>query len=244
MTRRFSHGLLTIFGLFLWTCLFLQSTFAVDPSSARWVPLKAKNSPSARAASAMAYDPVSQKIILFGGFDYANYLNETWIFDGLTWTKLNTPTAPSGRAASNMAYDKVSKKLVLFGGYDGNRYLNETWLWDGATMLLETISKTFLHEATRGSPHAPDDDTCELWRRRYFAALRTLRQAGVQTVDDEQAGAEYYVNLRRQWNDYLTHLGPMLVYTTEDIDPVGYRAEMSDERQSFGRQAHTLQPHS
>jgi len=67
MTRRFSHGLLTIFGLFLWTCLFLQSTFAVDPSSARWVPLKAKNSPSARAASAMAYDPVSQKIILFGG---------------------------------------------------------------------------------------------------------------------------------------------------------------------------------
>ena len=117
-------------------------------------------------------------------------------------------------------------------------------LWDGATMLLETISKTFLHEATRGSPHAPDDDTCELWRRRYFAALRTLRQAGVQTVDDEQAGAEYYVNLRRQWNDYLTHLGPMLVYTTEDIDPVGYRAEMSDERQSFGRQAHTLQPHS
>ena len=99
MTRRFSHGLLTIFGLFLWTCLFLQSTFAVDPSLARWVPLKAKNSPSARAASAMAYDPVSQKIILFGGFDYANYLNETWIFDGLTWTKLNTPTAPSGRAA-------------------------------------------------------------------------------------------------------------------------------------------------
>ena len=117
-------------------------------------------------------------------------------------------------------------------------------LWDGATMLLETISNTFLHEATRGSPHAPDDDTCELWRRRYFAALHTLRQAGIQTVDDEQAGAEYYVNLRRQWNDYITHLGPMLAYSTEDVDPVGYRAEMLDERQPFGRHAHTLQPHS
>jgi len=146
MTRRFSHGLLTIFGLFLWTCLFLQSTFAVDPSSARWVPLKAKNSPSARAASAMAYDPVSQKIILFGGFDYANYLSETWVFDGATWTKVNTPTAPSGRAASNMAYDKVSKKLVLFGGYDGNRYLNETWLWDGAVMQWTQVHP-------KASPH-------------------------------------------------------------------------------------------
>ena len=119
-------------------------------------------------------------------------------------------------------------------------------LWDGATMLLETISSTFLYSTTRSSPHAPDEDTCELWRRRYFAALRTLRQSGIQTVDDEQAGAEYYVNLRRQWNDYITHMGPMLAYTTEDIDPVGYRAEMFDERQSFGRQAsHSLplQPH-
>ena len=116
-------------------------------------------------------------------------------------------------------------------------------LWDSATMLLETISHKFLYSATRSSPHAPDEDTCELWRRRYFAALRTLRQAGIQTVDDEQAGAEYYVNLRRQWNDYITHMGPMLAYSTEDIDPVGYRAEMADERPPFGRQA-SLQPHS
>jgi hypothetical protein len=134
MNRRFPRSLAGLFGLLLWTCLLVQPAFAVDPSSARWVPLKAKNSPSARAASAMAYDPVSQKVILFGGFDYSSYLNETWAFDGTTWTKLATPVAPSGRAASNMAYDKVSKKLVLFGGYDGNRYLNETWIWDGATL--------------------------------------------------------------------------------------------------------------
>lgn len=120
-------------------------------------------------------------------------------------------------------------------------------LWDGATMLLETMADTFLHAATRGSPHAPDEDTYELWRRRYFAALRTLRQAGIQTVDDEQAGAEFYVNLRRQWNDYITHMGPMMAYTTEDIDPVGYRTEIADERQPFGRHASAslpLQPHS
>ena len=120
-------------------------------------------------------------------------------------------------------------------------------VWDSATMLLETVADNFLPRETRGSPHAPDDDTCDLWRRRYFAALRTLRRAGIQTVDDEQAGAEFYVNLRRQWNDYISHMAPMLAYSTEDIDPVGYRAEMADERQPLARHAsHSLplQPHS
>jgi hypothetical protein len=120
-------------------------------------------------------------------------------------------------------------------------------LWDGARLLLETVSETFLAGATSSSRNAPDEDTCELWRRRYFAALRTLRQAGIQTVDDEQAGAEFYVNLRRQWNDYITHMGPVLAYTTEDVDPVGYRTEAFDERQPFGRHpspSFPLQPHS
>src|ERR1700752_3045046 len=120
-------------------------------------------------------------------------------------------------------------------------------LWDSARLLLETVSDTFLAGTTSSSMHAPDENTCELWRRRYFAAVRTLRQAGIQTVDDEQAGAEVYVNWRRRWNDYITHMGPMLAYTTEDIDPVGYRAETVDERQTFGRHpSHSLplQPHS
>jgi hypothetical protein len=120
-------------------------------------------------------------------------------------------------------------------------------LWDGAMLLLETVSDMFLHGAKRGLPHAPDEDTCELWRDRYFAALRTLRQAGIQTVDDEQAGAEYYVNLRRQWNDYIMNMAPLLAYSKEDIDPVGYRAENFNEERRFQPHAsHGLpfQPHS
>lgn len=82
----------------------------------------------------MAYDPVSQRVVLFGGFGYTDYFNETWTFDGTTWTKMITAVAPAPRAAAGMAYDSVAKKLVLFGGYDGNQYLNDTWLWDGATL--------------------------------------------------------------------------------------------------------------
>ena len=120
-------------------------------------------------------------------------------------------------------------------------------LWDSSMLLLETVSNIFLDGQTRGLPHAPDEDTCELWRRRYFAAVRTLNSAGIQTVDDEQAGAEYYVNLRRQWNDYIMHMSPLLAYSKEDIDPVGYRAETSSEERQFQRHAShglPLQPHS
>lgn len=120
-------------------------------------------------------------------------------------------------------------------------------LWDAAMMLLETVGDTFLHGATRGAPPVPDDDTWELWRRRYFAALRTLRQAGIQTVEDEQAGAEYYVNLRRQWNHYIMNMAPLLGYSKEDVDPVGYRTEVSNEERQFQPHAsHGLpfQPHS
>ena len=103
-----------------------------EAQSVTWKQIFPKNSPSARADSAMAYDPVSKKIVLFSGFD-GSYPNDTWTFDGLTWSRQKTTIAPSGRAGASMAFDKVIRKLVMFGGYNGSHYLGDTWLWDGAT---------------------------------------------------------------------------------------------------------------
>ncbi len=97
-----------------------------------WQPVTSATALSAHSASASAYDEVSGKMILFGGYDDTSYLNDTWAFDGLTWTKLNTTGSPSPRAASRMAYDSVAKKLVLFGGFNGSAYLGDTWIFDGA----------------------------------------------------------------------------------------------------------------
>ena len=101
--------------------------------SVNWKQLSPKKSPSPRAYSAMAYDPVSKKIVLFSGFDGSAYLKETWTFDGTTWALVKTSVSPSGRAAASMAFDRVTRKLVLFGGFDGSHDLGDTWLWDGAT---------------------------------------------------------------------------------------------------------------
>ena len=54
---------------------------AAEAQSVTWKQLSPKKSPSTRAFTAMAYDPVSKQVVNFGGFDGSNYSNETWTFD-------------------------------------------------------------------------------------------------------------------------------------------------------------------
>jgi len=121
--------------------LMATLTALAQPAS-KWVKLKPANSPSARAAAAMAYDPVSQRIVLFGGFGTTSYFDETWTFDGTTWTLVPTSVAPPARAAAGIAYDSWLKKLVLFGGFANDQYMGDTWVWDGASSTWTEIQTT------------------------------------------------------------------------------------------------------
>src|SRR3984893_14692035 len=106
-------------------------TFSQVPSST-WVQLHSPVKPSARHSYSMAYDPVSQKTVLFGGYDGSRHLNDTWTFDGKNWKHIATAAAPPARAGASAAYDATLKQVVLFGGFNGH-YLNDTWMWNGAT---------------------------------------------------------------------------------------------------------------
>jgi len=99
-----------------------------------WKKLAPATAPKARAYAAMAYDPVSKKVVLFGGYDSIGAdLNDTWTFDGTTWNKVKTAVAPSARRFVTMAFDKRSNRLVMFGGVNAQQVLRDTWVWDGAT---------------------------------------------------------------------------------------------------------------
>lgn len=114
----------------------LFAVAAVQPVLAQsfgWKRLSTTNAPSVRMYPAMAYDPVSQRLVLFGGGGVKQNLNDTWTFDGTTWTEMVTPVAPPRRNGASMAYDRITHKMVMFGGFDVNQYLGDTWLWDGAT---------------------------------------------------------------------------------------------------------------
>ncbi|QJD87447.1 S-layer homology domain-containing protein [Cohnella herbarum] len=98
------------------------------------VPSQPSPGPSARFASAMAYDEDTGKTVLFGGADI-NYdvLNDTWVWDGEKWTDA-TPADPNDSPVpseySEMAYAGPGKGVLLFGGENRDIY-NKTWLWDG-----------------------------------------------------------------------------------------------------------------
>jgi hypothetical protein len=102
--------------------------------------------------------------------------------------------------------------------------------WRASLMLVTTLEETYLPGGAPRTPDTPDDQTRDRWRRRYFAALRRLRQAGIKTIADEQAGAATYLSLRAQWDGQIKKLAPSLAFDMEEIDPAGSRPESSDER--------------
>src|SRR5260370_17209857 len=83
----------------------------------------------------MAYDPVRQRTVLFGGDHIQPYAlgeeNDTWEWDGTTWARDWTDAAPSVRAGQSMVYDSALGRMVLFGGFNAgvspNTYANHTW---------------------------------------------------------------------------------------------------------------------
>jgi len=142
--------------LALAVALTFAATQSVLTYAANWKKLSPTTSPSARSYPAMAYDPVSKKIVLFGGAGSSAFLNDTWTFDGSTWTKIQTSVAPPKRSAASMAFDRPSQKLVMFGGFTGAGNLRDTWLWDGATSTWTQAKMKSSPPAASGAMLFPD----------------------------------------------------------------------------------------
>jgi hypothetical protein len=100
-----------------------------------WTQISAAVSPYQRWASSMAFDPVRNRTILFGGDHFQPYelgdTNDTWEWDGTTWVRDWTDAAPSVRAGQSIAYDSAIGRMVLFGGFNAgvspNIYFGDTW---------------------------------------------------------------------------------------------------------------------
>jgi hypothetical protein len=72
----------------------------------------------------MAYDAARGQVVLFGGCCRgADYLGDTWTWDGTDWTKRRPAHSPRAGEFIGMAYDAARGQVVLYGG--------DTWTWDG-----------------------------------------------------------------------------------------------------------------
>jgi hypothetical protein len=86
--------------------------------------------PGGRAAAAAGLDPVTHRVVMFGGLAGINPYN-TW-----TWTAATVPRISDDAATivydASAAYSPQLGGVTLFGGADAGTALNDTWLWNGA----------------------------------------------------------------------------------------------------------------
>jgi hypothetical protein len=96
-----------------------------------WQQVATSVSPPPRYSSALAYDPTTRAVILFGGRQTFDYLGDTWAFDGATWRQVTTNAAfPSAR--QNPLLATVTEGVLLFGGDANFTRLTDTWMWSGS----------------------------------------------------------------------------------------------------------------
>lgn len=89
-------------------------------------------------APGMAYDPVRQIFLEFGGQATGQNLDTTYTFAPATktWTLLNPPSKPPARVniQSGLVFDEARRVFVLFGGrLPGKVPGNDTWTFDPST---------------------------------------------------------------------------------------------------------------
>lgn len=106
-------------------------------------------------------------------------------------------------------------------------------LWRASMRLVAMLGEELIPGEVPGAERTTDPQDEARWRRRHAAACRRLRQAGIETIADEAAGADAYVALRCEWDRYITTFIRHMAHDPAEIDPAGHCPEDSDQRPHF-----------
>ena len=110
--------------------------------------------PPARWVHSTIYDPIRDRLVVFGGQSYAGTSNEVWTFTlaGIPrWQQLlPSGTPPTPRAFHSAIYDSLRDRMIVFGGADAASVAkNEVWA------LSFAGNPTWSKLAPTGTPPAP-----------------------------------------------------------------------------------------
>ncbi len=111
-----------------------------DIANRRWSDLRPAHSPPPVVGGSLAYDPVHDEIVLFGGGHvaerwpdgtYRGYTG-TWVYSIAQndWRQLSLKVQPPPRMNTRVVCDTRNNVLVVFGGDAQKVYLADTWLFD------------------------------------------------------------------------------------------------------------------
>jgi hexosaminidase len=115
-------------------------TLSYDVIDRIWHSIDTEKTPPPVSFGSLCYDPIDDRIILFGGGHVAEPgpdgkavgYTGTWEFDCTSeeWSPLETEENPPPRMCSRMVYDSKNKAMVVFGGDGQSRWLGDTWILD------------------------------------------------------------------------------------------------------------------
>jgi len=122
--------------------------------SPTWAPLFAGPPPPASLLPTVIYDPVRDRLLVFGGSGPGPvFYNDVWqltLSGTRAWSLVATAgTRPAGRYAHRALYDPVRDRMVVYGGENGSTKFTDLW----ALTLSGTPTWTQLQAV--GKPPAP-----------------------------------------------------------------------------------------
>jgi hypothetical protein len=125
------------------TVVFLGDLWEFD--GANWSQRAFAIGPTARSGSAMAFDSLRSRAILFGGLTGPNATasDPHWEWDGAQWTQ--GPAGPAARTQPAMAFDAARNRTVLFGGMGQCLAFScptgaDTWEFDGTSWQQRVVT--------------------------------------------------------------------------------------------------------
>jgi N-acetylneuraminic acid mutarotase len=121
----------------------LNDTWAYDYHRNRWTNLHPRHAPAPRMAHYMAFEPRTNRLVMFGGFlaTYSQATNDTWIYHVATnrWSQVFPKESPGPRAWHVMS--RTNGPVVLFGGGpDQPGFTNETFLYTSRSNTWTKVS--------------------------------------------------------------------------------------------------------
>lgn len=146
-----THNRLIVFGGFVGrTFTTLNDVWVLENANgiggpAAWNKLLPQgDAPGPRFDNTAVYDPASNSLIIFGGFDFSGFstYSDVWVLsnaNGLgglpVWTQLQPVGGPpSGIVQASAIYDSTNNRMTVFGGSDSSfvNFTNAVWVLTNA----------------------------------------------------------------------------------------------------------------
>jgi hypothetical protein len=110
--------------------------------------------PESRLGHRIFFDPVRDKIMLYGGANWDEgytFYGDMWEFnfEERLWAEIEMLNAPSGRFNAMVEYIPERHQLFMYGGFSSRDRISDTWILD-----LRSMTWTQLHPDKSPSPRS------------------------------------------------------------------------------------------